>query len=154
PAVNIGLSVSRVGSKAQVRAMKNRRVAGGLKLDLARFRELAAFAQFASEMDKATQAQLARGQRLTELMKQPQYAPMRVTDQVMSIYVGTNGYLDDVNIADIQKFERQFLAYVHQRYPEVVAELERTQDLSEELEGKLRRAIEDFKTKFPLPEEK
>jgi F-type H+-transporting ATPase subunit alpha len=154
PAVNIGLSVSRVGSKAQVRAMKNRRVAGGLKLDLARFRELAAFAQFASEMDKATQAQLARGQRLTELMKQPQYAPMSVTDQVMSIYTGANGYLDDVEIADIQKFEKQFLSYVHQRYPEIVAELERTQDLSEELEGKLRRAIEDFKTKFPIPEEK
>jgi F-type H+-transporting ATPase subunit alpha len=154
PAVNIGLSVSRVGSKAQVRAMKNRRVAGGLKLDLARFRELAAFAQFASEMDKATQAQLARGQRLTELMKQPQYSPMSTINQAMSIYVGANGHLDDVEIVDIQKFQGQFLHYVQQRYPEIVAELERTKDLNEELEGRLRRAIEDFKTKFPLPEEK
>ncbi len=150
PAINLGLSVSRVGSAAQIKAMKHGRVARVLKLDMASFRELAAFSQFASELDKATQAQLARGQRLTEMLKQDQYEPMAVIDQVMVLYVGANGYLDDVELSDIKQFEQQFLRFVHERYPEVPDNLGDTLDLTAQNEERLRAAIADFKSKFPL----
>ncbi len=146
PAVNAGLSVSRVGSKAQIKAMK--KVAGTLKLDLARFRELAAFAQFASDLDKATQAQLARGQRMVEVLKQPQYQPMPVEEQVMIIYVVTSGYLDDVPVYAIRRFETEFLAFVRDRHPQVGHAIRTSGEMTSETEQNLRRAVEEFKTGF------
>src|SRR5207248_4282336 len=109
PAMNVGISVSRVGGAAQIKAMKS--VAGTLKLDLAQFRELEAFATFGSELDKVSQAQLDRGYRLTELLKQPQNQPMPVEEQVIAIFAGTNGFLDDVPVADIRRFEADLLEY-------------------------------------------
>ncbi len=146
PAVNIGLSVSRVGSAAQIKAMKQ--VAGRLKLELARFRELAAFSQFASELDKATQAQLARGQRLTEILKQPQYSPVPVERQVMLVFAAVNGYLDDIEIPDLKQFEEGFCPFMEQRYPEVVREIVDKKEIGDELQGELKKAIEDFKGSF------
>src|SRR5207248_128782 len=109
PAINVGLSVSRVGGNAQIKAM--RQVAGTLRLDLAQYRELAAFAQFGSELDKATQAQLARGQRLVQVLKQDQFAPLPVEKQVLVIFAGTNGYLDDVDVTELEQFERELLSF-------------------------------------------
>jgi F-type H+-transporting ATPase subunit alpha len=143
PAVNAGLSVSRVGSKAQIKAMK--KVAGTLKLDLARFRELAAFAQFASDLDKATQAQLARGQRMVEVLKQPQYQPMPVEEQVMVIYVVTNGFLDDIPVDAVKRFEAEFLGYMREKHAEVGHALRTSGELTKETEQSLRSAIEGFK---------
>ena len=117
PAVDVGISVSRVGGKAQIPAMK--KVAGGLRLDLAAFRELEAFAQLGTELDKATQQQLDRGYRMVELLKQPQYQPMDVVDQVMSIYAGSEGYLDAVPIKEVSRWEEQFLTFIRERKPEV-----------------------------------
>src|SRR6478609_6568033 len=117
PAVDVGISVSRVGGKAQIPAMK--KVAGGLRLDLAAFRELEAFAQLGTELDKATQLQLDRGYRMVELLKQPQYHPMAVVDQVMSIYAGSEGYLDDVPVKDVQRWESQFLAFMREQKHDV-----------------------------------
>ena len=119
PAVNVGLSVSRVGSSAQTRAM--RQVAGSLRLDLAQFRELAAFAQFASDLDKATKSRIDRGQRLTEILKQPQYAPVPVEKQVMIIYAATNGYLDDVPLDQVAEWETAFYRYMDANHPEIGA---------------------------------
>src|SRR5690606_4888227 len=110
PAINVGLSVSRVGGAAQIKTMKQ--VAGTLRLDLAQYREMAAFAQFGSELDKATQAQLARGARMVELLKQEQYKPLAVADQVLSIYAGVNGFLDNVPVNKIREFEQGLLAYI------------------------------------------
>jgi len=146
PAISVGLSVSRVGSAAQIKAMKQ--VAGRLKLDLARFRELAAFAQFASDLDKSTQAQLQRGQRLTELLKQPNYDPMSVENQVMIIYAATNGFLDDVELTDVARFEREFLRSVAERYPEVPASIVKDKQISAETEDRLKSALQDFKQHF------
>ena len=117
PAVDVGISVSRVGGKAQIPAMK--KVAGGLRLDLAAFRELEAFAQLGTELDKATQLQLDRGYRMVELLKQPQYQPMDVVDQVMSIYAGTEGYLDDVPVKEVSRWEAEFLRFMREQKPEV-----------------------------------
>ncbi|MFQ5895109.1 MAG: F0F1 ATP synthase subunit alpha [Nitrospinota bacterium] len=146
PAINVGLSVSRVGGAAQNKAMK--RVAGRLRLELAQYRELAAFVQFGSELDPATQAQLNRGARLVEILKQGQYRPVPVERQVMIIYVGTNGYLDDIPVARVQEFEREFHTFVETRHPEVERELAERKELTEELEGRLRGAIEEFKGSF------
>lgn len=146
PAINVGLSVSRVGSAAQIKAMKQ--VAGRMKLDLARFRELAAFAQFASDLDKATQAQLARGQRLTELLKQAQYQPMPVDQQVVSIYAISNGYADNFPVDSIGRFEREVLHFVAQRYPEVFASIQKEKALSKEAEETLKGALAEFASKF------
>ncbi len=146
PAINAGLSVSRVGSAAQIKAMKQ--VAGKLKLELAQYRSLAAFAQFASDLDKSTQAQLSRGQRLTELMKQPNYAPYRVDDQVMSIFAATNGFMDTIPVEDVRRFESEYLAFVHERYPELVSAVQSEKAFSKESEATLKSAAGEFLGQF------
>ncbi len=144
PAVNVGLSVSRVGGKAQTWAM--RRVAGKLRLELAQFRELAAFAQFGSELDKATREQLERGQRITEILKQPQYSPMPLEKQVMIIYAVTNGFLDDLSIEKVRDWEDAFHPFMEENHPQIGETIAQEKDLSEETATALRRAIEEFET--------
>lgn len=146
PAINVGLSVSRVGSAAQTKAMKQ--VAGRMKLDLARFRELAAFAQFASDLDKATQAQLQRGQRLTELLKQPQYQPMSFDRQVVSIYAATNGYIDQFDVSQVGRFENELLAFLDERYPEILPNIQKEKQLTKENEETLKGALSEFAGQF------
>ncbi|MFQ6015029.1 MAG: F0F1 ATP synthase subunit alpha [Anaerolineae bacterium] len=143
PAVNVGLSVSRVGGAAQTKAMKQ--VAGRLRLDLAQFRELAAFAQFGSELDKATRDQLERGQRLTEVLKQPQYVPMPLEQQVMIIYAGTNGHLDDVPLEKVKDFENAFHRFMATRHPEIGQAIAKDKALSDETKEALAAAIQEFK---------
>ena len=146
PAINVGISVSRVGGSAQVKAMKA--VAGRLRLDLAQFRELEAFAAFGSDLDKASKAQLERGARLVELLKQPQYAPFSVERQVVSLWAGTTGRLDDVPVEDIGAFEAQFLDYVANQYAGVVSEIANTKALSDDSVAQLIKAIDAFKKTF------
>ena len=146
PAINSGLSVSRVGGAAQIKAMKQ--VAGTLRLDLAQFRELAAFAQFASDLDKATKAQLDRGQRLTEVLKQGQYSPLSVEKQVMAIYLGTKGYLDDVAVKEVTRCEKEFLDFMEANHPEVGADIIKTKKITDENEEALKKAIAEFKDTF------
>ena len=146
PAVNVGKSVSRVGGDAQVKAM--RQVAGSLRIDLAQFRDLEAFAQLGSELDRASQQQLARGQRLVELLKQPQYSPMSVEDQVVSLYAGTGGFLDDVPVLDVRRFEAGLLEYVHSRHPDVLEHIAKQGTLPEDVLETLRSAVEEFKRGF------
>ncbi|HEX8464238.1 MAG TPA: F0F1 ATP synthase subunit alpha [Abditibacterium sp.] len=146
PAINAGLSVSRVGSAAQIKATKQ--VAGKLKLELAQYRSLAAFAQFASDLDKSTQAQLARGQRLTELMKQPNYAPYPIEDQVLSIFAATNGFLDQFPVEDVRRYESEFLGYMKERYPELVAAIRNEKAISKETEAALKSAAGEFNGQF------
>jgi F-type H+-transporting ATPase subunit alpha len=143
PAINVGLSVSRVGGKAQYRAY--RQVAGRLRLDFAQYRELAAFAQFGAELDRATRAQLERGQRIQEIFKQPQYEPMPFEEQVMVIFAVTNGYLDDVPVAKVRDFERAFLQFMRAQHPEVGQAIREQKVLTDETIAALRRAIEEFK---------
>ncbi len=146
PAINVGLSVSRVGGNAQTKAMK--KVAGRLRLDLAQYRELAAFAQFGSDLDKATQAQLIRGERMVEILKQDQYEPVPVSLQVMIIYAGTKGYLDDLPASDMRNFEKEFLAFMEKEYPDVGHEIEKSKTLSDEIAKKIDSAVENFKKKW------
>ena len=146
PAINVGNSVSRVGGAAQVKAM--RQVAGTLRLDLAQYRELAAFAQFGSELDKATRAQLSRGQRLVELLKQPQYEPLAVEQQIMIIFAGTTGLLDDIAVTDVQKFERELYRFVETRHGAVCAAIREKQQLDEQLKIDLTAAIKEFAADF------
>lgn len=146
PAVNVGISVSRVGGSAQTKAMK--KVAGTIKTDLAQYRELAAFAQFGSDLDKSTQARLSRGQRTMELLKQGVGEPFSMERQVASIYTVTRGHLDDVPIADITRFEKEFLAFVDSSYPQVLTSIRDTKDLSADTEKVLVEAIEKFKKSF------
>ncbi|MCS7310858.1 MAG: F0F1 ATP synthase subunit alpha, partial [Armatimonadetes bacterium] len=146
PAMNVGISVSRVGGNAQIKAMKQ--VAGRLKLDLAQYREVQAFAQFSSDLDRVTQQQLARGQRMVELLKQPQYQPMPVEDQIIVIFAGTGGYLDDIPVSAIQRFEREFLAFVHDKYPEVPEYIRREKEIDSVTQDALEKAIKEFKTQF------
>jgi F-type H+-transporting ATPase subunit alpha len=146
PAISVGTSVSRVGGDAQTKAMKQ--VAGQLKLDLAQYRELAAFAQFAADLDKATRATLERGQRMTELLKQPQYASLSFAKQVISFFAGTRGYLDDVAIASVGDFERQLHRYVDQSHPEIEKDITEQQRITDETEATLKSAIADFKKGF------
>lgn len=146
PAINVGISVSRVGGKAQAPAM--RKVAGRLRLDLAQYRELAAFAQFGSELDEATRAQLIRGERTVEILKQDQYVPMPLEKQVMIIYVATHGYLDDLPIEAVRKFETEFYQFMEREYPDVPHTIVQTKDLSKETEKKLESAIQKFKPEF------
>ncbi|MBI4501837.1 MAG: F0F1 ATP synthase subunit alpha [Gemmatimonadetes bacterium] len=143
PAINPGISVSRVGGNAQVKAM--RQVAGRLRLEYAQFRELAAFAQFASDLDAATQKQLARGERIVEILKQPQYQPLPVESQVMVIFAVTNGYLDDVKASDARKWESDLLTFVGAHRPQLGAAIRTKRVLDDELIAQLRKAIEDFK---------
>jgi F-type H+-transporting ATPase subunit alpha len=146
PAVNVGISVSRVGGSAQIKAMKS--VAGRLRLDLAQYRELEAFAAFGSDLDAASKAQLGRGSRLVELLKQGQYAPFPVEEQVVSIWAGTTGELDDVPVADIRKFEREFLDYVRREHKNVLTTIVETGKLEDGTRESLKEAIEAFKAEF------
>ncbi|HET9234843.1 MAG TPA: F0F1 ATP synthase subunit alpha [Candidatus Eisenbacteria bacterium] len=146
PAVNVGISVSRVGGNAQTKAM--RAVAKSLRLDLAQYRELAAFAQFGSDLDKATQAQLTRGQRMVEALKQDQYVPQPLESQVMIIFAGGQGYLDDLPVSEVRRFEKEFLEFVAKDYPDVPHTIAQTKDLPKEVQDKLHSALKAFKTKF------
>ena len=146
PAMNVGISVSRVGGAAQIKAMK--KVAGGLRLDLAAFRELEAFAQLGTDLDAATQSQLDRGYRMVELLKQPQYRPLSATDQVMSIFAGTRGYLDKVPVNQVLEWETQFLEFVHRSHTDLNDQLVEKGELTSELEEKLVAAIEAFNKTF------
>ena len=143
PAINVGNSVSRVGGAAQIKAMKQ--VAGTLRLDLAQFRELQAFAQFGSDLDKATQAQLARGQRLTEILKQPQYQPMDVEKQVLVIWAATNGFTDDIAVEDVRRFETTLLKFVESSHPGLLAAIADKKSLTDEIKADLKQVLEDFK---------
>jgi F-type H+-transporting ATPase subunit alpha len=147
PAVNAGISVSRVGGNAQIPAMK--KTAGSLRLDLAQFRELAAFAQFGSDLDKATQAKLRRGERLVAILKQGQYVPMSVTDQVMIIYAGTSGGLDDLDVKLVGEFEKAFLEHMRERHPDVPAQIVAAKkDIPDEVKQVLNQAIAEVKAGF------
>ncbi len=146
PAINVGLSVSRVGGNAQIKAMKQ--VAGSLRLDLAQYREMAAFAQFGSDLDKATQAQLARGSRLVEILKQPQYKPLPVEKQIIIIFAGTNGYLDIYPESVLQRYEAELYEFIEQAHPEIFTELQEKKAIDAELEKKIKNALEEFKGKF------
>jgi F-type H+-transporting ATPase subunit alpha len=146
PAVNVGISVSRVGGNAQIKAMKS--VAGKLKLEMAQYRDVAAFAQFASDLDKATQNQLIRGQRLTELLKQDLASPMDVVDQILSIYAGGMGVLDDLSNDRVKAFEAGLLNFVHEKYPDVVETIKSTKTLAKDPEETLKKAVQEFKASF------
>jgi F-type H+/Na+-transporting ATPase subunit alpha len=146
PAINVGISVSRVGGDAQTKAMKQ--VAGQLRLDMAQYRALAAFSQFASDLDRATRQQLERGQRMTELLKQPQYEPIPFAKQVIAIFAGTRGYLDDVPIDRVSEFERSLLRWVDQNHPELEKDIEEQKRITDETDKALRAAIEEFKKGF------
>ncbi|KZV27571.1 hypothetical protein F511_10975 [Dorcoceras hygrometricum] len=151
PAINVGISVSRVGSAAQIKAMKQ--VAGKLKLELAQFAELEAFAQFASDLDKATQNQLARGQRLRELLKQSQAAPLTVEEQIMTIYTGTNGYLDSLEIGQVRKFLVELRTYLKTNKPQFQEIISSTKTFTEEAEALLKEAIQEHRDRFLLQEQ-
>ncbi|MEK6677131.1 MAG: F0F1 ATP synthase subunit alpha [Planctomycetota bacterium] len=146
PAVNVGISVSRVGGNAQRKAMK--KIAGSLRLDLAAYRSLEAFAQLGTELDTATQKQLDRGARMVELLKQPQYQPFDLASQIVSIFAGTKGHLDSLPVSEVLKFEQALLTHVRDEFPEIVGELTKTGELSDDLAGKLTKVITDFKTHF------
>jgi len=146
PAINVGISVSRVGGNAQTKAMK--KVAGRLRLDLAQFRALEAFAEFGSDLDKASQAQLDRGARVVEILKQPQFSPFTVEDQVVSIYAVTNGYMDDVPLDKVRDFEAALLDHVHARYSTVATTIRDSGKLEEDIEDQLKKAIVEFKETF------
>jgi F-type H+-transporting ATPase subunit alpha len=146
PAINVGISVSRVGGSAQPKAMK--KVAGRLRLDLAQFRELEAFAAFGSDLDAASKAQLERGARLVELLKQPQYQPFPMEEEVVSVWAGTTGRLDDVPVEDIRRFERDFLDHLKRDHKDVLESIRGTSDLSDDTVTLLERAIEAFKKTF------
>jgi len=146
PAINVGLSVSRVGGAAQIKAMKQ--VAGMLRLDLAQFRELETFAQFATELDPATRAQIVRGQHLTELLKQEQYNPMPVEEQVVVLYAGINGYLDDLPLEAVKRFERDFLRFMREKHGDALEDIRNRKEITEDTEKKLKDALEEFKKEF------
>ena len=146
PAINVGNSVSRVGGSAQIKAM--RQVAGTLRLDLAQYRELAAFAQFGSDLDKATQAQLNRGARLVEILKQPQYEPLPVERQVALVFAGTNGYLDKVALSDVRAFETELYAFIDAHHPEIFRGIAEKKQLDDQLKAELDGAVKEFATDF------
>ncbi|MBU1327399.1 F0F1 ATP synthase subunit alpha [Patescibacteria group bacterium] len=152
PAVNIGLSVSRVGGAAQIKAMKS--VAGNLRLDLAQYRELAAFAQFSTDVDETTKKQIDRGSRMVELLKQRQYVPMAVEKQVAVLWAGVNGYLDDVPVDQIQEFEKTLLTYLETREHKLLTLVAKEKKITKDIEELLRKAVEDFKKRFVKKEEK
>ncbi|MFI5323134.1 MAG: F0F1 ATP synthase subunit alpha, partial [Thermodesulfobacteriota bacterium] len=143
PAINVGLSVSRVGGSAQVKAMK--KVAGTLRLELAQYREVEAFSQFASDLDKATQAQLARGSRLVEALKQGQYEPVPVEKQILIIFAVTNGYLDDYPVESVKKYEKEMNTFLESKYPELLQEIRTKKELTDELRAKIIGAMDELK---------
>lgn len=146
PAINVGISVSRVGGNAQIKAMK--KVAGSLKLDLAQYRELEAFAKFGSDLDASTKKTLTRGSRLVELLKQGQYVPVPVERQVVSIFVGTNGYLDEIPVADVKRFEKELLEFVEVKYPEIFKSIRETKELKDDTVASLKKAAVEFTQTF------
>ena len=146
PAINVGLSVSRVGSAAQIKAMKQ--VAGTIKLELAQYREMAAFAQFASDLDASTRKLLDRGVRLTELLKQDQYSPLTVPEQVISIFSGVNGYLDTIEVSNVSQFEQEVLVAIKEKHPEILESINKEKELTKENTDKLRSFFDDFLSKF------
>jgi F-type H+-transporting ATPase subunit alpha len=146
PAINIGLSVSRVGGAARTKAMN--KVAGSLGLDMAQFRELEAFAQFGSDLDRVTQRQLERGQRLVEVLKQPQYQPMSPEKQIMILYAGTFGYLDELPVEAVSDYEKQMLEFMESKHIEILNEIKEKKDISDELEAKIKAALDEFKAVF------
>ncbi len=146
PAINVGLSVSRVGGNAQIKAM--RQVAGTLRLDLAQYRELAAFAQFGSELDKATQAQLARGQRLTQLLKQDQFVPLPVEKQVLVIFAGTNGFLDTIEVSEVERFQRDLLAFADTHAGALLNKIATKKAIDDEIREELKKTLSEFKERF------
>ena len=146
PAINVGLSVSRVGSAAQIKAMKQ--VAGRIKLELAQYREMAAFSQFASDLDAATQRLLARGARLTEVLKQPQYQPMPVEEQVISIYAGVRGYLDRIKVEDVTRFEQGLLLEIRDKGKDILAAIREKREITDETEGKLKAFVDNYAKSF------
>ena len=146
PAINVGLSVSRVGSAAQIKAMKQ--VAGTIKLELAQYREMAAFAQFASDLDASTRKLLDRGVRLTELLKQDQYSPLTVPEQIVSIFSGVNGYLDTIEVSDIRRFEQEALVAIKEKYSDILESINKVKELTKENTIKLKSFFDDFLSKF------
>jgi F-type H+-transporting ATPase subunit alpha len=147
PAINVGISVSRVGGNAQIKAM--RQVAGSLRLDMAQYRDLAAFAQFGSDqLDKATQAQLARGQRLTEVLKQDQYSPLAVEKQVLILYVATSGLLDSVPVNEVRRFERELLQFVESNHPSILKSIREKKALDDSIRAEIKKAVDAFKERF------
>jgi len=146
PAINVGISVSRVGGNAQIKAMK--KVAGRLRLELAQYRELEAFAKFGSDLDKSTQQQLRRGSRLVELLKQGQYVPMPVEKQVVSIFAGTNGYIDDVPVADVRRFESELLEMMELKHASLLSDIAVKKELNEDIQGRLQKVVGDFAASF------
>ena len=146
PAINVGLSVSRVGGAAQIKAIKQ--VSGNLRLDLAQYRELQAFAQFASDLDESSRRQLERGQRMVEILKQPPYSPLAVENQVVLIFAGAKGYLDDISVGIINKFESELYPYIEAKYPEIFEQIRTKKVLDKEIEELLHKALKDFKATF------
>ncbi|HMO43726.1 MAG TPA: F0F1 ATP synthase subunit alpha, partial [Phenylobacterium sp.] len=146
PAVNVGISVSRGGSSAQIKAMKA--AAGPIKGELAQYREMAAFAKFGSDLDAATQRMLARGERLTELLKQPQYAPLQVEEQVAVIYAGTRGYIDGVAVADVGRYESELLSYLHAKHQGMLDAIRTQKDIKGAVEDELKSALDAFTKTF------
>jgi F-type H+/Na+-transporting ATPase subunit alpha len=146
PAINVGISVSRVGGNAQIKAMKQ--VAGTLRLELAQYREMAAFAQFGSDLDQATQRQLNRGARLVELLKQGQYQPLSVEKQILIIYAGTNGFVDELPLAALKKYEQDLNSFMESKHPDIFADILKKRELDGDLRGKLNKALEEFKGQF------
>ncbi|MDA0692428.1 MAG: F0F1 ATP synthase subunit alpha [Nitrospinae bacterium] len=146
PAINVGLSVSRVGGAAQIKAMKQ--VAGQLRLDLAQYREMAAFAQFGSDLDAATQSQLSRGERLVEILKQDQYKPLSVAQQIIAIFVGVRGLLEDIAVKDVKKFESGLLNFIGEKYPDIISGIEKEKKLDDATEAKLKEVIAEYKGLF------
>ncbi|MGM0419976.1 MAG: F0F1 ATP synthase subunit alpha [Bacillota bacterium] len=150
PAINVGISVSRVGGDAQIKAMKS--VAGTLRLDLSQYRELEAFAQFGSDLDKSTQQRLARGERIVEILKQPENQPMPVEEQIVIIYAAVNGYLDEIPVSNIRRFEKELLSYCRTSYSELLEDIISEGKLTEEMEEKLKEIINEFKETFSIQE--
>ena len=146
PAINVGISVSRVGGNAQIKAMKQ--VAGTLRLELAQYREMAAFAQFGSDLDQATQRQLNRGSRLVELLKQGQYQPLPVEKQILIIYAGTNGFIDDLPLNTLKKYEQELYSFVESKHPDIFADILKKRELDGDLRAKMNKALEEFKGVF------
>jgi F-type H+-transporting ATPase subunit alpha len=152
PAINVGISVSRVGGNAQIKAMKS--VAGTMRLDLAQYRAMAAFAQFASDLDAKTRAQLERGSRLVEILKQNQYVPLGVEKQILILFAGTQGYVDDLPVSALGRFEEELYKYVEAKHPSVLTDIVEKKQLDDELKGKIKKALDAFKKKFVPDEQK
>ena len=146
PAINVGLSVSRVGGAAQIKATKQ--VAGTLRLDLAQYRELQAFAQFASDLDESSRKQLERGQRMVETLKQPPYSPLPVENEVVAIYAGAKGFLDDIDVKDVTKFEAGLFPFIEAKYPQILEQIRNKKALDKDIEELLNTALGEFKATF------